>query len=156
MVAGSTGRDFVERALGAGVWEKQIGEFSAAPGPLPAAGLGAGAAHVGRSVTGTAACTGLLQLGALGTSATLVSASQGCRSCSSSLPMLSAEQIRGQTGIRMGMPMRKMGNALCPVSPWAPRRFASPVPRCLTGFVRHEEEEEWATVSLCKADRGRR
>lgn len=112
MVEGCAGRDFVQRVLGAGVWEKQIREFSTAPGTLPAAGVNTGAAHVGRSVTRAAACTGLLQPGALGTSATLVSASQGCGSCSSSSPMLSAEQIGGLTCIGMGMPMRKMGNAL--------------------------------------------
>lgn len=69
-----------------------------------------GAAHVDRSVTRAAASTGLLQPGAVGTSATLVSASQGCGSCSGSPPMLSAEQIRGQTRIGIGMSMRNMAS----------------------------------------------
>lgn len=110
MVGGCAERDFVQRVLGAGVWEKESGELSTAPGPLPTAGLGTGAAHVGRSVTRAAAHAGLLQPGALGTNATLAGASQGCGSCSSSSPMLSAEQIGNQTCIGMAMPMRKMGN----------------------------------------------
>lgn len=70
------------------------------------------ATPLGRSVTRAAARAGLLQPGALGTSATLVSASQGCGSCSGSSPMPSAEPIGSQACIGMGMPLRSMGSAL--------------------------------------------
>lgn len=46
MVGRCTGRNFVQRVLGAGAREKQIREFSTAPGSLLTAGLSAGDAQV--------------------------------------------------------------------------------------------------------------
>lgn len=64
----------------------------------------------------------------LGINDTPVSASEGCGRCSGSPPMLSAEQIGGQTHVGMGIPMKKMGSALPSVTPCT-RPFASPNPR---------------------------
>lgn len=68
-----------------GLWRKHIKEFSS-PGPLHTTGLSTGATRLGRNVTKVATGGGLLQPGGLGTSATLVGASQLCGSCSSSSP----------------------------------------------------------------------
>lgn len=128
MMGGCIGRVFVQRVLGA-MGEAHQGVLESRS--FPTAGLSTGATRLGRNVTEVATCRGLLQPGALGTSAIPAGVSQLCGSCQSSSPMLSARHLLDEDahGKDVQCPAR------CPL---CTRAFARLAPRCLAGSVRWE------------------